>query len=253
VGIELFVVPGSPACAAVERALELKALAFERVALAPPLRVPRRALRLRVRHVPTMRLDDGERVIGSRVILRRLDELAPQPALFPPGGEARALVQRAEEWGDEVLQPLARRLLWACVRRDPGALRTYAAGSGLRLPPAFAIRAVAPAVARVESAINAVDDGTVRADLRALPGHLDRVDDWIARGVLGGGGPNAADLQIAAATRLMATIGDLAPLLAGRPASAHARDLFVPQAGCTRAGLLPADWLAGSRRSAAAR
>jgi glutathione S-transferase len=252
VGIELFVVPGSPPCAAVERALELKDLAFERVALAPPLRVALRALRSGAPRVPAMRLDDGERVIGARVILRRLDELVPQPALFPPGGEARALVQRAEEWGDEVLQPLARRLLWASIRREPAALSSFAAGAGLRLP-ALAIRAVAPAVARVESAINDVDDGTVRADLRALPGHLDRVDDWIGRGVLAGDGPNAADLQIAASTRLLAAIGDVAPFLAGRPAEAHARELFPPQRGCTSAGLLPADWLAGSRPSAAAR
>jgi glutathione S-transferase len=252
VGIELFVVPGSPPCAAVERALDVKELAFERVALAPPLHVPLRALRCGVRRVPAVRLDHGERVVGARAILRRLDELVPRPALFPPGGEARALVQRAEEWADEVLQPLARRLLWASIRREPGALSSYAAGSGLRLPP-FAIRAVAPAVARVESAIDGVDDGTVRADLRSLPRHLDRVDDWIVRGVLGGGRPNAADLQIAAGTRLLATIGDVAPFLAGRPAEAHARDAFAPQPGRTRAGLLPADWLAGSRPSGAAR
>ncbi len=239
-GIELRVVPGSPPCAAAERALELKGLAFERAAPAP-LRVALRVVRLGGPTVPVMRIHDGEPVTGARAILRRLDELAPEPALFPAGGEALALVGRAEEWADEVLQPLAWRLLWASVRRDPGALWSYAAGSGRRLP-ALAVRALAPAVARLETAIEDADDGTVRADLRALPRHLDRVDGWIARGVLGGGRPNAADLQIAATTRLLATIGDLSPFLDGRPAQDHARDVFGPQPGGTRPGLLPAAW-----------
>jgi glutathione S-transferase len=64
--------------------------------------------------VPGLRLDSGERLAGSRAIMRRLDELAPDPALYPAaGGEARKLAERAEEWGDEVLQPLVRRLAWA--------------------------------------------------------------------------------------------------------------------------------------------
>jgi glutathione S-transferase len=246
VGIELHVVPVSAPCAAVERGLELKGLAFERAAPAA-LRVALRLVRLGMRSVPAMLIDDRERVVGARAILRRLDELAPEPVLFPPGGEARALVARAEEWADEVLQPLAKRMLWASIRRDPAALPPYVAGSGLRLP-ALAVRAVAPAVARVEAAIDDADEGTIRADLRALPGHLDRVDGWIARGVLGGEPPNAADLQIAATTRLLATIGDLAPFLDGRPAQAHARVVFEPQHGATGPGLLPADWLAGSWR-----
>ena len=35
-----------------------------------------------------------------------------------------------------------------------------------------------------------------RADIAALPGQLDRVDGWIADGLIGGDEPNAADLQI---------------------------------------------------------
>jgi glutathione S-transferase len=72
--------------------------------------------------VPGLRLDSGERLAGSRAIMRRLDELAPDPALYPAaGGEARKLVERAEEWGDEVLQPRVRRLAWAdaSTRRPP--------------------------------------------------------------------------------------------------------------------------------------
>jgi glutathione S-transferase len=245
VGIDLYVVHGSHPCAAVERALELKGLAYRRVELPPPLHAPIQKLRFGTRTVPGMRLPDGEKVVGSSAILRRLDDLAPEPPLFPPDGVARALVQRAEEWGEEVYQPIARRLLWAALRRAPDALPSYARGSRLPLPTA-AIRAMAPAVTRVEATMNRAVEGAVRADLRALPRHLDRIDGWLRRGVLGASPPNAADLQIAASVRLLLTVGDAAPFLAGRPAEAHARAVLPPQAGSTPRGTFPADWLAGS-------
>ena len=77
---------------------------------------------------------DGEKISGSRAIMRRLDELAPEPRLWPADPERRALVERAEEWGDEVYQPIARRLLWGALRRSPAALVSYADGSRIPLP-----------------------------------------------------------------------------------------------------------------------
>ncbi len=64
--------------------------------------------------------------------------------------------------------------------------------------------------------------------------------------MIGGPDPNAADLQIATTTRLLLTIGDVAPFFRGRPAEAHARALFPPQAGSVPRGVYPAAWLAGS-------
>ena len=102
-------------------------------------------------------------------------------------------------------------------------------------------------IVRAEIALNKASDGAVRADLRNLPRHLDRIDRWIADGVLAADPtPNAADLQIATTSRLLMTIGDVAPFFAGRPAERHARELFGHQAGSTPRGVLPADWLAGS-------
>jgi glutathione S-transferase len=245
VAIDLYVVHGSHPCAAVERALDLKGLDFRRIELPPPLHAPIQRVRFGARTVPAMRRDGGERVSGSRAILRRLDEIAPEPALWPSDGEARALVERAEEWGDEVYQPIARRLLWGAMRRHPEALVSYSDGSKIPLPKP-ALRAAAAAIVRAEIALNRASDGAVRADLRNLPRHLDRIDRWLAEGVIGGAPPNAADLQIATTTRLLVTIGDVAPFFAGRPAESHARDLFGSQAGSVPRGVLPADWLAGS-------
>jgi glutathione S-transferase len=244
VGIDLYVVHGSHPCVAVERALEMKGLAFRRIELPPPLQAPIQKLLFGARTVPAMKVD-GEKVSGSMAIMRRAEELAPEPRLWPSDPEQRALVERAEEWGDEVWQPTARRLLWGAMRRSPSALLSYAAGSRIPLP-APAIRAAAAAIVAGERKLNRADDGPVRADLRALPRHLDRIDGWMADGIIGGTTPNAADLQIATTSRLLLTIGDVAPFFAGRPAEAHARRYFAPQAGSTPRGLFPGDWLAGS-------
>jgi glutathione S-transferase len=245
VAIDLYVVHGSHPCAAVERALELKGLAFRRIELPPAFHAPLQQLRFGSRTVPAMRLEDGEKVVGSREILRRLEHIAPEPSLWPADREARALVERAEEWGDEVYQPIARRLLWGALRRAPDALVSYSEGSRIRLP-APAIRAAARAIIRAEVALNDATDGSVRADLRNLPRHLDRIDGWIADGVLGATTPNAADLQVGTTTLLLLTIGDVAPFLSDRPAEAHARRLFGAQPGSTPRGLFPGAWLAGS-------
>jgi glutathione S-transferase len=244
VAIDLYVVHGSHPCAAVQRALELKRLPYRLIELPPPLHAPAQRVRFGARTVPGMRLD-GEKVSGSMRIMRRLEELAPEPALFPPDGEARALVERAEEWGDEVWQAIARRLLWGALRRRPDALPSYGDGSRLGLP-APVVRAAARAIIAGESALNRPTDGAVRADLRYLPGHLDRIDRWLAQGVIGGAAPNAADLQIATTSRLMLTIADVARFFAGRPAERHARELFAEWAGAVPEGTFAADWLAGS-------
>jgi glutathione S-transferase len=237
----LYVVEGSPPCAAVRRALQLKGTGHEVVALVPPLHAAAQWLRFGVRTVPAIVLASGEKLSGSRAIVRRLEELAPTPALLPREPRALAAVQRAEEWGDEVFQPIARRLLWQSLALCPAAIASYA--DGLRLP-AVAMRVLAPLVTATERRLNDADDLSVRADLRALPRHLERVDRWLATGTLGGEQVNAADLQIAAVSRLLLTLGDLRPFFAGRPAEAHARALFADWAGATPPGVFPGAWLA---------
>lgn len=243
----LYVVHGSHPCAAVEKAFELKGLPVRRVELPPPLHAPVQKLRFGTRTVPALRLEDGEKVSGSRAILRRLEELVPQPPLFPAGGEARTRVKIAEEWGDEVYQPIARRLCWAILHRHPRSLASYQRGSSLPALPRPVLRALAPALTRVERRLNGADDGAVRADLIHLPRHLDRVDGWLADGVLGGCAPNAADLQIAATTRLLLTFGDLQAMLAGRPAREHALRLFGRGPGSTPPGVLPPAWVSAGK------
>ena len=141
-----------------------------------------------------------------------------------------------------MLQPIARRLLWPAMLRRPAALPSYSRGS--KIPaPAPLVRAMAPLAIRGEVRLNHADEGAVRADLRALPGHLDRVDGWIAAGVLGAEPPNRADLQIAPTVRPADDDRRRATAHRGRPAARHALELFADVPGEVPAGVYPSDWL----------
>jgi len=64
--------------------------------------------------------------------------------------------------------------------------------------------------------------------LAELPSLLDRVDAWIADGVLGGMQPNAADCMVAPSLALMLYRSDVMPLLEGRP-SLELVDRLLPE------------------------
>ena len=245
--LTLYVIPASHPSACAEAALALKGLPYRRVDLLPVVAKAVGRLSYGGTTVPALKVE-GEAVVGSRPILRRLEELRPEPPLLPADAEARRAVERAEEWGDEVLQPLTRRLVWAAFRRAPGLMLDFAGDAKVALPKPLR-RAAAPATARIASRLNRADDLTVQADLRSLPGHLDRVDAWIGEGVMGAEEPNAADLQVGASLRLLERLGDLRPLLAGRPCAALAARFFPPAAGDVPAGTLPEAWLPGPGRS----
>jgi glutathione S-transferase len=153
-------------------------------------------------------------------------------------------VLEAERWGDEVLQPAVRRIVWSALKRRPEAIPSFQQASQLPQLPRPVVRAVAPGVIAIERAMNGAADEAARADLRALPDHLDRIDDWILDGTLGGAkAPNAADLQLASSVRLLSTLDDVRPLLHGRPSDALAGALFPDFPGDVPAGAFPADWL----------
>ncbi len=84
---KLYALPASHPCMAVETALGLKGIGFDRVDLPPGSQLLVGPLRYGGTTVPGMRID-GEKLVGSRAIMRRLDELAPDPPLLPPPGES---------------------------------------------------------------------------------------------------------------------------------------------------------------------
>jgi glutathione S-transferase len=239
VRLHLYVVHGSHPCAAVEKAMAIKGLTYEVTEWPPPLHAPIQKVLFGVRTVPALKID-GEKVSGSRAIMRRLDELAPEPPLLPADPAARARVEEAERWGDEIFQPIARELIWTGFRHSPAAMVSYGEHSRLPLPPA-AIRLSAPLIAHLGAKLNRTGDDVARADLNALPAHLDRIDTWIGDGTIGDrDSPNAADLQLASTIRLMLTLTDARPRIEGRPCADLARALFPDADGEMPAGSLPA-------------
>jgi glutathione S-transferase len=237
----LYVLPGSHPCAAVEAALKLKSIDYRRVDLLPMTQMLIGPIRYGGPTVPGMR-NAGERLVGSRPIMRRLDELVPEPPLLPPPGDpAYARVLEAERWGDEVLQGVPRRILDVGFLRRPDAMESYAGDARLPLPRAV-LRPALPLTARMMAIKNKANDAAAQADLAALAAQLDRIDAWIADGLLGGEQPNAADLQIGSTIRLLMTIGDVRPLIEARP-SARLTGYFPPISGDLPAGVLPPEWL----------
>jgi glutathione S-transferase len=239
--LKLYAVPGSHPSACVEAALRLKGVPYERVDLITGLHVAQQAARFGKRTVPAI-AGDGIKMTGSGAILRWLDGAAPKPPLFPADPERRARVEEAESWGEEVLQPAARRISWAALRRDSSNVASYLEGAQLPIPANVAVRAT-PLVTPFVRWLNKAGDDNVREDLRALPGWLDRVDAWVADRTMGGQKPNAADLQIGSSLALLSTFGDLKPLLEDRPAARVVERAFPDFPGHTPAGALPADWL----------
>lgn len=236
--VKLYVINGSHPCATVERALQLKGIPYSLVEFPPPMHMAAMKLRFGSRTVPGITID-GEKLSGSRAILRRLDELKPEPALLPSDPAERASVLEAEAWGDDVLQVLTRRVLWPTFAAHPEVMATYSQGSKLPPVPLPVLKAMAPIVTRIEKKANGADSATYAQALRDLPSALDRVDAWIADGTLGGEQPNAADLQIAASLRLLMTLGDLRPLIESRPAGALALRTFPDFPGDVAAGIIP--------------
>jgi hypothetical protein len=98
--------------------------------------------------------------------------------------------------------------------------------------------AVAPSHIAAERRLLRIDDARIDAWLEALPDGLDRIDAWIAAGVLGDpGAVHAADLQIGSSLAALRTSDDGRPLIAGRPADRLA-DLFPDYPGRMPAGTI---------------
>src|SRR5436309_5099532 len=202
----LYVIPGSHACRSAMLMLEHKQVPYRRVdvvTLLHPLVVRlhgfdaggqtrtaggRRTFGLRLGDrlgtVPAL-ADDGDRISTNHGIARFLDERHPDPPLFPADPDRRAAVEDAERWANQTLQMAARRILGAAVVRDPASF-ARSLGDGrmghLLYRRTLARRLIVPRILR---GVFASSPRPERDPLAELPAMLDRIDAWIADGVLG--------------------------------------------------------------------
>jgi glutathione S-transferase len=255
VDVRLYVIPASHPATAARLMLEHKGIPFQRTDLMPGIhKAVLRALGFRGtgprgNTVPALKVD-GRRIQGSREISRELDRLKPDPPLFPSEPGHRVAVEEAERFGDEDLQAPIRRIAWNTIKRDRSTLRSYGEGARLGIPLDLAVKTAAPIVAFAARYNEATDDN-VRHDLAALPGMLQRIDDWCEAGVLNGEQLNAADFQIAPSLRLAMTYDDLRPAIEGRPAGELALRVVPDFPGHTPPTLPPA-WLQPLREASPA-
>ena len=184
--VTLTVVHGSHPCVTVELALQRKGIPYKTTELPPPLHAAIQRVRTGKRTVPSMVLD-GEKISGSRAILRRIDAYVPTPPLYGTTDAERMTIEAAEQWGDEELQAQVRRILWPTLARSPESLGSFSEHSKLPPIPGPVLKAMAPVVTRVEFKLNATGQDQLASEVAALPAMLDTVDGWLADGTLGGG------------------------------------------------------------------
>jgi glutathione S-transferase len=234
----LYVIPGSHACRSAMLMLEHKQVSYRRVDVVTLLHPVvarlhgfgaggqtrtaggRRPLPLRMGDrlgtVPALACDE-HRISTNRGIARFLDDRHPERPLFPADRGQRRAVEEAERWANDTLQMAARRITLAWAAREPSAIsRTTADGrmGYLLYRSAHARRLIIPMIGRLAFAVD-----RAHPDLLAeLPPMLDRIDAWIADGILGGAQMNAADFMVAPSLALILYRPDVLPLFEGRPA-----------------------------------
>jgi glutathione S-transferase len=250
VNVRLYTIPGSHPGVTAQLMLKHKGIEFKRTDLFPVIsKLALRGLGFPRNTVPAIKID-GKKVQGSREIARELERLRPEPALFPADPEKLAAIEEAERFGDEELQHPIRQLIWWALKKDKAPLRSFSEGARLGIPIGLAIKTAAPIVA-LSAHFNEASDEHVRADLNALGGLLDRVDELIAAGTLDGEQLNAADFQIAPSLRLAMTMQDLRPMIEARPAGRLAARV-QPKLPGDIPPILPPAWLQPLRSETAA-
>ena len=215
VDVKLYAVQSSHAVRATMLMLDHKGISHRTVML--PVGA-QRLLRLRGfpgGTVPALVLD-GRKVQTNRAIARALEEVQPEPPLFPREPDRRAAIEEAERWADEKFQMPARRLIFAAGMDWPGTLVDR--GNDGRLGPllwrtAWGRRLGLPGVRRLFN----VNRATERELLDRLPAQLDRIDAWIAEGVLNGPELYAADFAMAGSLALLTYRSDVRPEIEARP------------------------------------
>ena len=240
--LTLHVLPPSHPCMTAEAALRRKGLEYERVALTPGPH--NEEMERALRRGPTHRARPaGRRRAGARLARhpRAPRAARARPAALPRadrrrGARGRAVGRRRAP-GPRAPAAVGRDAL---PPRGDGHLRRRRARS---IPPGPTSRSATSArrgstTASPPSAWPRTSPGCRRSSTTSTSSP--------PTGSIGGEEPTAADLQIGATLRVLLTVGDLRPLIEGRPAAEIARRWFPDYAGEVPAGAFPAGWVPAS-------
>jgi glutathione S-transferase len=240
--VKLYGTPPSHPSHAARLMLERKGIDHKTIWLLPGLwPILLRTRGFRGGTVPALKLD-RQRIQDSREISRALEQYQPEPHLFPTDPKRRIEVEEAERWGEEVLQPVPRRIIrWLALHKPE--VRTAIAREAGMPAPGVAARLNAPMVHWLARKADTSDE-RVRNTIRLVPALIDHVDKLIAEGTIGGKEPNAADYQIATTVRSLMTLEDLAPAVQGTRAAKLATAIIPEFPSPPIPPSLPEEWLA---------
>lgn len=121
--VDLFGSRLSPFVEKVARALQLKGVPFALVPVRTPLDFKR--WNPATGKMPVLEVD-GERTFDSSRILRRLDELRPEPPLFDRDPAIAARQRFLEDWSDEALYWYVMAYRWSAASEDATATQVAA-------------------------------------------------------------------------------------------------------------------------------
>jgi glutathione S-transferase len=183
----------SPFVEKVARALQLKGIAFTLVPPKSPTDFKR--WNAQTRKMPVVEID-GRRVFDSTLILRRLDQLVPEPPLFDRDAGIAARQRFLEDWSDESLYWYVMALRWADANAE--ATTTQVLGS---IPAPAALRPVLRVLVRRQFRSQALGQGLARLPLETIVDELGRRFDellvWLGdRPYFFADRPSAADLAL---------------------------------------------------------
>ena len=150
-------------------------------------------------------------------IARKLDEIQPEPPLFPSDPELRARVEQAESWSDDPFQMCCRRIGLAGSLDGPDGMVNSGRDGRLGMLLYKHDRSRYIGTRMVGRFIFNVNPETAAQLLADLPSQLDQIDAWIEAGVLNGEQLNAADYAIAANLALLTYRKDLVDEIERRP------------------------------------
>lgn len=221
--------------------LDRKGADYRTVPLLPGIHIPVvRAAGFSGATVPALKID-GERVQGTVVISEWLERNRSGPRLYPEDPAARTKVREAELWGESELQPLARRILrWSAAHSQ--AVRRWLAADAIGMPMPGLAGALNRPIAQAMVKGGGVDEANVRADIASIPSRLDRVEELLEEGIIGGEEPNAADFQIATSVQAILLIPEVGARVGDRPLRAYA-ERIDPAAIAAGPQTLPAEWM----------
>jgi glutathione S-transferase len=163
--------------------------------------------------VPAIVVQD-QLIQTNRAIARGLDELVPDRPLFPAQARARAKVEDAEKFGDEVLQDAVRRMIIWSLSREPGSVRAHPRIGAIPIPRNRLLRGP---FSRRAFKMYGINEEVVGRDFDALPAMLDKLDAYVEAGVLNGEQLTAADLEIAPLIGALLGVADLGAEVGRRP------------------------------------